>query len=242
MAESPDIITTSLKKYNYILFDLDHTLWDFNKNSSETLLQLYDSYGLAENGKFSAEQFIRKFSEVNSVLWTLYDRNEIDKNYLRKERFKIVFRGLNYVNDPLAENLGSDYLSICPVKSNVIPYAHEILEYLHKSYKLVVITNGFPDVQKKKLEASGIEKYFIRMITSEEAGHKKPNRGIFNYGLKTLKAKTSECVMIGDNIETDIKGAKSVNMDIIFFNPEALPHKEEVTCEITSLRELKNIL
>jgi len=231
-----------LNKYKYILFDLDHTLWDFDRNSSETLLELYESYGLAEFGKFSGEEFIQKFREINSVLWTLYDRDEIDKQYLRKERFKLVFNAFNFINDNIALDLGDDYLRICPQKEHVIPYAIEILEYLKPRYKLIIITNGFKEVQNQKLKFSNLKNYFSEIITSEDAAHKKPSRGIFDFAIKKINAKISECIMVGDNVETDIRGAKKVNMDIIFFNPGSKTHQEKVTFEITSLMELKTIL
>ena len=236
------LIPFSKMYYNYILFDLDHTLWDFERNSAETLFELYDVYHLSGFGKFKKEDFINKFQEINRVLWALYDRNEITREYLRRERFKLVFNGLNFTNDDIALNLGDDYLRICPQKIHVIPNAIEILDYLNTRYQLVIITNGFEEVQHTKLSFSQLKKYFLEIVTSEEAGHKKPNRGIFEFAVKKINAKISECIMVGDNIETDIKGAHRVNMDIIFYNPGKITHNEKVTQKISDLLELKAIL
>jgi YjjG family noncanonical pyrimidine nucleotidase len=231
-----------LKTYKYILFDLDHTLWDFNKNSAETLVQLYDIYRLGDHKKFTRDDFVEKFSEVNLRLWELYDRNEIDKSKLRLDRFRIIFDELNFAGDELAAKIGDDYLRLCPEKVNLIPNAVEVLEYLRKRYSLYILTNGFSETQYRKLAFSRIEKYFHKMITSEEAGHKKPSPGIFQYALTVIGAESRECIMVGDNIETDIRGAIGSGMDIVFFNPEKLSHSEKVTYEINSLLDLKNIL
>lgn len=231
-----------MKKYNHILFDLDHTLWDFEKNSAETLSQLYDAFHLSKYGKMNREDFISKFREVNAQLWSLYDQNRIGKEYLRDERFKLIFEGFGVKEDETAKRLGRDYLRICPEKEHVMPHAYEVLEYLSGRYRLHIVTNGFRDVQSRKLAFSRLGNYFTRIITSEEAGFKKPDRGFFEYVLSKLEASNSECVMVGDNIETDIRGAFSVDMDIIFFNPGKLPHDEKVNFEITSLLQMKDIL
>ena len=231
-----------MKKYRYILFDLDHTLWDFKKNSEETLGQLYDDYRLSDSARFSREDFSEKFWEINNRLWNLYDKDAIDKHKLREERFRLIFDELQYNNYDMADKIGDDYLRICPEKINLIPHTTEVLEYLHKRYSMYILTNGFPDTQYKKMSFSRLEKYFNKLITSEEAGHKKPNPEIFEYALRVMNAKNEECIMVGDNIETDIKGAISAGMDIIFFNPEGIRHNEKVTHEISSLLELKELL
>jgi len=232
----------SMKHYKHILFDLDHTLWDFERNSSETIHQLYKSYQLEKYNLFSEPEFLKKFKEINSRLWNLYDLNEIDKEYLREERFRLVLGELGLKNDKVADKLSRDYLTICPAKEHVIPHAYEVLAYLKDRYQLHIITNGFVDIQDKKLHHSKLRDYFKNIITSEGAGHKKPNRGIFDYALDILGASNKDCIMVGDNIETDIRGAINFNIDIIFFNPDRISHEEKVTYEITSLMELKEIL
>ena len=231
-----------MKKYRYILFDLDHTLWDFNKNSEETLYQLYDVYHLGNTVQFGRELFVEKFREVNNRLWDLYDRDAIDKLKLRTERFRIIFNELNSENNETADKIGDDYLRICPEKIHLIPHTGEVLDYLHKRYRLYVLTNGFSETQFKKMAFSKLEKYFVRMITSEEAGHKKPKPEFFEYAFRVVGAGKEECIMVGDNLETDIKGAIGAGLDIIFYNPQKIPHTEKVTHEITSLLELKDLL
>lgn len=231
-----------MKKYRNILFDLDHTLWDFNRNSEETLDQLYHEYGLAHYEKFQYEEFIEKFREVNNRLWDLYDKNAIDKLKLRKERFRIIFDELDFSNNEVADTIGNEYFRICPEKIHLVPHTTEVLEYLQDRYSMYILTNGFSETQYKKMAFSKLQKYFIRVITSEEAGYKKPDPEIFEYALQVMGAKNEECIMVGDNIKTDIKGAIHAGMDIIFFNPEGISHSEKVTHEINSLLELKELL
>jgi putative hydrolase of the HAD superfamily len=232
-----------MKKYEHILFDLDHTLWDFDKNSSETLHELYDYYSFDKLGKFTEEMFVEKFMEVNNELWSLYDKNKIDRIYLRRERFKMVLTRLGVDEHHVPPEIGEVYLQICPVKPHVVPDAFEILDYLKDNgYKLHVVTNGFDDVQDVKLRSSNLKFYFDHIVTSETAGHKKPNPDFFEYTLSLIGSTRKDCIMIGDNPETDIKGALSIDLDVIFFNPKKLPHDFVVTYEITALKELKDIL
>lgn len=230
-----------MKKYEHILFDLDHTLWDFEKNSSETLHELYQYYEFYKFGKFTPEMFINQFVEVNNELWSLYDKNKIDRMYLRNERFKLVLTRLGIEEHQVPSEIGEVYLQICPSKPHIVPYAYEILQYLKcKGYGLHVVTNGFKDVQDIKLRSSKLVDYFDHIVTSETAGHKKPNPDFFEYTFNLIGSTKEHCIMIGDNMETDIKGALSINLDAIFFNPKKLPHDLRVTYEITNLRELKN--
>ncbi|MFC2125393.1 YjjG family noncanonical pyrimidine nucleotidase [Bacteroidota bacterium] len=232
-----------MRKYKHILFDLDHTLWDFDKNSAETLKELYDKYEFEKHNKFSHDMFVDKFMEVNTQLWHKYDRNQIDRMYLRKERFKLVLTGLGVEEQYVPAEIGEVYLRICPTKPHVVSYAFEILEYLkNKKYGMHVVTNGFEDVQDVKLISSDLKDYFDYIITSESAGHKKPNPDFFEYTLNLIGSPKNECIMIGDNPETDIKGALSIGLDVIFFNPKSMTHNYDVTYEITALEEIKGIL
>ena len=232
-----------MKKYKHILFDLDHTLWDFDKNSTETLHELYDKYEFKNYEKFTHDMFVDKFMEVNTYLWHLYDSNKIDRIYLRKERFKLVLTALGVEEQHVPPEIGEVYLSICPTKPHVVTYAYEILEYLKdKGYGMHVVTNGFQDVQDIKLISSNLKDYFDHIITSETAGHKKPNPDFFEYTLNLIGSPREECIMVGDNPDTDIKGALNFDLDVIFFNPRLRPHDFKVTYEITALEEIKNIL
>ena len=217
-------------------------MWDFEKNSTETLADLYRQYELVAFNLFSELTFIEKFRQVNTHLWDLYNRGKIDKMEIREKRFYTIFTDLGLMPGQIPSDFGEVYLQSCPKKSNIMPYAVEALDYLQGKYELYIITNGFNDVQEIKLTSANIKKYFKEIVTSESAGSKKPQREIFEYALNLSKAEVSKSIMVGDNLQTDIKGARDVNMDQIYYNPKDLSHHEEVTYEINCLSELSNIL
>lgn len=231
-----------VKLYKHILFDLDHTLWDFERNSSEALLEVYNLFNLAHFDNFGSSLFVSQFKEVNANLWDLYNHDKIDQEYLRNERFKIVLTDLGLKPEEVPENIGEVYLQICPTKGNVIPFAFEILNYLKGKYQLHIITNGFEDVQDTKLKSSNLKDYFEKVITSERVGFKKPSKEMFNKAIEWIGGDKNEFLMIGDNIDTDIQGALNAEIDVVYFNPESIPHELEVTYEVSSLNEIMSIL
>lgn len=224
------------------MFDLDHTLWDFEKNSSEALFEVYDHYQLDRHNKFSRVEFVLKFKEINASLWDQYNMNKIAKEYLRNERFKLTLLDLGIVEDEIPLDIGEMYIERCPLKGHVIPHTFEVLDYLKPKYKLHIITNGFDDIQDIKLSQSNLKIYFDLIFTSESAGHKKPSKEMFEKAMESIEAKTEECIMIGDNLITDIQGAINASLDVIYFNPGQIQHNLPVTYEIRSLLELTKIL
>ena len=124
----------------------------------------------------------------------------------------------------------------------MIPDTFEVLDYLKGRYQMHIITNGFDDIQDTKLNSSNLRGYFDKVFTSEAVGFKKPSKEMFEKAVNLIGTTKKSCVMIGDNIETDIKGAINASLDVIFFNPENINHELTVTHEISSLVELKTIL
>ncbi len=229
-------------KYKHIFFDLDHTLWDFEKNSTETLRELYLAYELSAHRKFTEDDFLHTFRKINFKLWNLYNTGQYDRDRLRNDRFLIILTELG-VNEALVpSDIGEAYLRICPTKPHVFPHAIDILTYLKEKYTLHIITNGFSDVQAIKLKSANLTGYFKEIITSEVAGCLKPVREIFDYTVRKIKADCKECIMIGDNLKTDILGAKNAGLDQIYFNPLQIEHQQQVTYEIDCLSQLKEIL
>lgn len=229
--------------YKHLFFDLDRTLWDFEKNSHEVLLELYQHYDLLSMGIVDSKVFIEKYKHHNEKLWDLYRQNKIEKNKLRDERFKITLDEFGINSPELATNLGEDYVAHCPKKTNLFPYVHSTLNYLKESYALHIITNGFEEVQYQKLENSNLIDYFEQIITSEQVGYKKPSQQIFNFSMLKASAKPSDSLMIGDDLHADILGAKDIGMSQVFFNPLKQEHSNsEITYEINCLSELVEIL
>ncbi len=229
--------------YKHLFFDLDRTLWDFEKNSHEVLLELYQHYDLLTKGIVDSKVFIERYKHHNEKLWDLYRQNKIEKDKLRDERFKITLDEFGINSPELAANLGEDYVAHCPKKTNLFPYVHSTLNYLKERYALHIITNGFEEVQYQKLENSNLIDYFEQIITSEQAGFKKPSQQIFKFSMLKAFAKPSDSLMIGDDLHADILGAKDIGMAQVFFNPLKHEHSNsEITYEINCLSELEEIL
>jgi YjjG family noncanonical pyrimidine nucleotidase len=228
--------------YKCILFDLDHTLWDYEANSRDTLIDLYNEYQLETKGVTNFDDFHLQFKKVNVSLWELYDRGLIDSEVIRKQRFMRILDAFGAYTEKLNNDLSNDYLNTCPLKPNLIPDAIETLEYLSKNYSLTVVTNGFEEIQNVKLSSGKITHYFDHVITSQKAGFKKPAREIFEYALSLNNVQAHEAIMIGDNPITDIGGARNASIDAVLFNPENINHNVEVRYEIRALSELRGIL
>ena len=229
--------------FKHLFFDLDRTLWDFEKNSHEVLLELYQHYDLLNKGIVDSKVFIERYKHHNEKLWDLYRQNKIEKDKLRDERFKITLDEFGINSPELAANLGEDYVAHCPKKTNLFPYVHSTLNYLKDRYALHIITNGFEEVQYQKLENSNLIDYFEQIITSEQVGFKKPSQQIFKFSMLKAFAKPSDSLMIGDDLHADILGAKDIGMAQVFFNPLKHEHfNSEITYEINCLSELEEIL
>jgi putative hydrolase of the HAD superfamily len=231
-----------MKKYKHVFFDLDRTLWDFEKNAREAYQEIYDKYDLKQLGIPSIDDFTKSYLHHNDILWSLYREGKIEKVYLKSRRFELTLLDFGITDPQLAKKIGHDYVTISPQKTNLFPHAHEALKYLSEKYPLHIITNGFEEVQDSKLRNSRLDQYFAHVITSEAAGCKKPTSCIFNFALETVGTSAGECVMIGDDFEVDIIGAAGIGMDAIFFNPHQVSHNGGATFEIHDLIELKGIL
>lgn len=231
-----------MKKYKHLFFDLDRTLWDFDKNSKETLQDLFISFGLQKLDIPDFDIFYEHYCHHNIYLWDLYRGGKIDKDFLSVERFYLTLADFGIENKKLSELISIDYVEQSPLKTALFQYTHEVLDYLNKRYSLHIITNGFKEIQFRKLNLCGLEKYFTSVIVSEEAGCNKPDKKIFFYALEKNKANTEESIMIGDDLAVDILAAKAVGMDQIYVNYDRLPHDEKITHEVFSLKELCKIL
>jgi putative hydrolase of the HAD superfamily len=227
--------------YKHIFFDLDLTLWDFDRNSKEAITELFQELEILKKFNLSQEDFLPVYRNFNDNLWDQYRLGKIEKEDLRILRFSKTLLHFGIDDQNLSRQLGDGYVEKSPKKTYLFPHALEVLEYLSQKYKLHIITNGFQEVQFVKLENSGIRKYFDQVITSESAGCKKPDKRIFHYSLYRAKAKTKQSIMIGDHLDIDILGAKNAGMDQIYFNPKKLKHHEMVTYEVDCLSKLKEI-
>ena len=201
-------------KIKNVFFDLDHTLWDFERNSALTFDLLFKNYDL----KINLKDFLEVYVPINLEYWRLYRNEQITKEFLRFNRLNDAFTKLQiHVSADLINNISYDYINHLPKFNHLIKGALELLKYLRNKYRLHLITNGFRNVQSNKLKNSGIDVFFDFVFDSESVGVKKPNPLIFNHALDKSKSKANESVMIGDSYEADIQGSLAVGMNAIHY-------------------------
>lgn len=239
---APILHPPSATRYQHIFFDLDHTLWDFDRNAEETLLELYDTYQLADLGLSSATDFIHTYTRNNHQLWADYHLGKINKQTLRETRFKKTFLDLGLAPELIPAAFEDDYVRICPYKTNLFPDVHEVLTYLQGKYTLHLISNGFQEATTVKVSNTGLGKYFENIIISEVVGVNKPDKAIFTHAINLVGAEVHQSLMIGDSLEADVYGALNFGMDAIYFNPAGLEKPADVPLQITALKDLLLLL
>lgn len=221
-----------------VFFDLDHTLWDFDKNSALAFERVFKKHNI----ELKVSEFILEYEPINLHYWKQFREERITKEQLRRGRLLDTFQ-IFKMQFPLAsiDVLANSYIEELPVNNHLFSGTLETLDYLFPKYKLHIITNGFKEVQHQKIRNSGIEKYFNTITTSEDVGVKKPHPSIFITALNRASALPQHSIMIGDSVEADIEGAQNVGMHALFFN-----YKKDVLdksfLEINELCEIKNRL
>lgn len=230
-------------KYQHLFFDLDHTLWDFDANAKESLAELYKFFKLESKAIGVFNQFYSVYLNHNAMLWNRYEKGYITVDELKWKRMWRTLLDFQIADEKLAKDMSEYFLESLPTKKKVFEYTYEILEYLtKKKYSIHLITNGFEKTQRIKLSSSNLTKYFKNVITSEVSNSVKPKKEIFEYALNKAKGKIEESIMIGDNLNADILGAKNAGMDSIFVNHINANCCEKPTYTIRHLKELEFIL
>lgn len=228
-----------IKNIKHIFFDLDNTLWDFEKNSREALLHLFSEHNIQEHCKTNFDGFIEIYEAINHELWHLYSLQQTTKEELRYQRFHKAFLHFNYDNLPLSHQWADDYLKISPYKTHLIDGAMDVLLHLKDNYKLHIITNGFKEVQHIKLDYSNLKSFFEHIIISEEHGFNKPDIKIFDLAQSLTNSQFHECVMIGDNYDTDILGALNAQWKAIYLSNNQKKNDDANFSQIERLIQLK---
>ncbi|AQS93741.1 noncanonical pyrimidine nucleotidase, YjjG family [Polaribacter sp. BM10] len=226
-------------KIEHVFFDLDHTLWDFDKNSGLTFEKIFK----LNNVNIEIDDFLRIYMPINLEYWRLYRDEKVTKEALRYNRLKKSFDKLNFeISDALIDKLAIDYIDNLSSFNHLFEGTFEILDYLKNKYQLHIITNGFDEVQMKKMTSSKIIDYFDAIVTSDSVGVKKPNPKVFNFALKKANATAENSVMIGDSLEADINGALNVGFKAIHcvFNDETATAKNVTS--VANLLEIKQYL
>jgi putative hydrolase of the HAD superfamily len=207
-----------LKHKKHLFFDFDDTLWDFRKNSTMALNELFVEYELEQKLNTGFENFLQTFRRINLEFWSRYYKKQIDKHYLRNQRFTDTFKQFGYSSPDDNLALATQYLSRAPKGSFLKENCIEVLDYLKKNYKLHIITNGFKESQHVKIDGANLRGYFDQIIISDEHGLIKPEEAIFRLAEKLAGASRHECVMIGDSLESDIEGALNAGWEAIYFS------------------------
>jgi putative hydrolase of the HAD superfamily len=229
-------------QYSHLFFDLDHTLWDFETNSRQTLEELYQSLRLSDYGVNNFDEFHRKYIVHNDRLWERYRNGYIKVDELRWKRMWLTLLEFKIADEPLARKMAVLFLDALPTRKTLFPYTREILDYLTgKRYRLHLITNGFEKTQLSKLQHAGISDYFGEVITSEASNSLKPHKEIFDYAFRKTGANPAESIMIGDSIEVDIQGAINAGFDQVYVNHLRTATAVKPTYTVYSLKELENI-
>ncbi len=224
--------------YQHIFFDLDHTIWDFDKNAEEALHELFVLHKLQDLGLAAPDVFIETYTRNNHRLWAEYHLGKISKEVLREARFKHTFLELGLDEAAIPAGFEEAYVQLGPTKTNLFPEAHETLKYLSGKYNLYVISNGFKESAEMKIRLCNLGQYFKHVFISEVIGVNKPDPAIFAHALKVANAQKEESLMIGDSLEADVFGALNFGMDAIYFNPNKIEKPENVPQQIHHLNEL----
>ncbi|MFM7233689.1 MAG: YjjG family noncanonical pyrimidine nucleotidase [Flavobacteriales bacterium] len=245
-----------MKKYTHLFFDLDGTLWDLKRNTRAAMEELFQRHN-QHIGHLDFENFYNRYHHHNDHVWALYRQDKIKKDELRFVRFDRTFRDLNHpATHEFVDRFSLDFLEVAPRQPLTMEGAHELLDHCKDRYELHIITNGFVEVQGHKMKAASLEGYFRHIINSEHVGVRKPHPEIFRYALEKASASKEESLMIGDDWDADILGARDFGIDQAFLTAseeeqnalnashgnKSVRHNYKPTYTLHSLLELKDIL
>ena len=230
-------------RYKNLFFDLDDTLWAFSENARDTFQAMYDKYGY---GRYfhSFDHFYALYTERNLQLWEEYGQGRITKDELNRIRFFHPLQQVGVEDAGLAQAFAADFFAVIPTCKKLMPHARETLEYLSTRYRLYILSNGFRELQYRKMCSAGIEGYFRRVVLSEDIGLLKPRKELFDFALSATQSEARDSLMIGDNWENDIAGARNAGWHQVYYAPDedASPLPFPPTYRIRDLRELTAIL
>lgn len=228
-----------MRRYDIVLLDADNTLFDFNAAEARALDAV-----LAEFGWPRDEETKQTYLEINHALWSAFDRGEAEEGFLTVERFRRLGERLGRRADPAEMNRRYlDHLGEC---SLLLPGAEALCRTLRAAgCRLALATNGVARVQHARLAGSPLVPYLERLFISGEMGTRKPEPAFFRAALAAMGAEDMDrCVMVGDGLGSDVKGALSVGLDVIWFAPGGAdaPADRRPTHTARSLEEIGRII
>lgn len=231
-----------MQRYKNLFIDLDDTIYDFSEASRESFRETYDRLHY-ERYFDSFEHYLSLYEPYNLELWRIYGEGKITKEELNRRRYSHPLECVGVNDRQLADTFCREALGRIPTKGPLMPGALELLEYLRPKYNMYILSNGFKELQSRKMRTAGIDGYFDALILSEDIGINKPNRELYEYALVRTGSKLNESLMIGDMFDTDIVGAANIGMEQMYYNPkEKKGHAFSPTYEVTHLLQIKEIL
>ena len=226
----------------HIFFDLDHTLWDFEKNSEVALGILYEELKLG-NELRSFQSFHTTYRKINGELWKQYSKGQLQKSELRIRRFHNTLLKFGVNNPILAEQLAKGYVERSPYQTNLFPNTKTtLLELQKKGHVMHIITNGFKEIQEIKLQNSGIRDFFDTVVCSEDVGKHKPAKEVFSAALLKAKTNSKESLMVGDNYIADVLGAERSGICGVLFDPKKQHKQGTHEWHINDLKQVPELL
>jgi putative hydrolase of the HAD superfamily len=216
-------------------------LWDFQANAKEAFHEVFQTLKLLDRIP-DFNRFLELYEKYNEHLWSEYRKGRVKKDRLRIERILLTFGELGIDDMELIHQVSDLYVQTAPQKTNLFPMVHETLEYLNSKYKLYILTNGFAEIQVRKINNCGLQGYFSKLFMAEMVGYQKPDRRFFEYAIKSVHAHKEECLMIGDDPEADIRGAWNAGIDQVFYNTMKKKSAIAPTWEIGSIADLMDML
>lgn len=229
-------------QYKNLFFDLDDTLWAFSYNARDTFEEMYRKYEYDRYFR-SFQHFYELYERRNVELWAEYADGKVTKDELNRQRFLYPLEAVGEGNAVLAKAFSEDFFAVIPTKSRLMPHAREVLEYLAPKYNLYILSNGFQELQCHKMRSAGIDRYFKKVVLSDDIGVLKPWPEIFHFAMSATQSELRESLMIGDSWDNDITGARGVGMHQVYYNVTGrteFPFRP--TYQITDLKELLQLL
>ncbi len=225
-------------RYPFLLFDADNTLFDFDRANRIAFARACETAGLT----FS-DELLRRYEVHNNACWAMFDRGEATKDFIVVERFRRFFAELGVDADAEATNRA--HLSTLATCSFPMPHSVEVCRRLSETHRLFLVTNAVASVQRGRLARAEIKPYLEAAFISEEAGAQKPTKEYFDYVFAHIDGITKDnCLVIGDSLSSDIRGANNYGLPCCWFNPRhaANPERLRVDYEIDDLRALYDIV
>ncbi|RGX74287.1 YjjG family noncanonical pyrimidine nucleotidase [Bacteroides stercorirosoris] len=229
-------------QYKNLFFDLDDTLWAFSYNARDTFEEMYRKYEYDRYFR-SFQHFYELYERRNVELWAEYADGKVTKDELNRQRFLYPLEAVGEGDAALAKAFSEDFFAVIPTKSRLMPHAREVLEYLAPKYNLYILSNGFQELQCHKMRSAGIDRYFKKVVLSDDIGVLKPWPEIFHFAMSATQSELRDSLMIGDSWDNDITGARGVGMHQVYYNVTGrseFPFKP--TYQITDLKELLQLL